>query len=921
MSKLTKDLGKNLKALFSPLRTAAATACLLSMAAPSAFGVGFTQGSTFMLFLECNNDGVFHVTGDSPLVNGWEYTKDGTGDNTDGDSYDIGGIAMTQIGDEVYVAITGGTPLAGAGFDRNIDKIFHGDLLFAPPGVTFQEAMENGQLSGIHFSGSEDSGADGGLGVYKNVSAKGVGAKNFGHSSQENLANITKADTGNVFIDKEQEKKFFDDTKGYNVIAEGTKVQDDGFALLDAPTLENLGLDLAQFGDSPTTETFGFKFNIDALFPPRTPVGIGTLIGRGEKAGISSVPNWQPEIDVFQENISNHQEEATTQETIENTEDQEATRQENIRLRAEAERQNALDARNVQGGINWNQFASTMPGMSGYEAANSLFNELKREKNNVQKAQDKINENTANIATAKQERDAAQGVLDQFPTEEAYLSDKKNNADQETNDAYTAVTQLTAKKAIWDATKPGNWDELSPEEQWAAQEAFNSGGGEWVAIRQDGSPAKDELELQAFTQKINEFETKVGNEYQNYQDTVDDRDSDILRYQNTIATQTGKLNEANKKIAVLGGIEDENQEENQETKSGKERLLTALNSLLNQAQEGLNNIDPSATLAQQEERKKFYDREIAELKYQIKYVNDSDDYDEILTYLGDRRGSNPDGYYRSRVLPATYVDDRQILDENGNPILYTAEHFEVEVATFDNEANRIYDDENQLVTETIVLGREQEYVDENGVTQTRYLQKEQYINDDGVRKARYVDLIGKPMTVGTEYTRGGSIWGTYNNIRKDGNTLANISTAAATARDNALAAKEAAETAKNEALAKKNAETEAMNNRLLAIEDEIVTEETKILMAQRMEETRKAEAEEKALEEKYGVRTEEIVIPETEEGVAILNQQQARAQKQKRQQEQQILSSVSVPEPSLLMGLITFIGGGIATFGRGKKRQ
>ncbi len=48
-------------------------------------------------------------------------------------------------------------------------------------GESFEDAMDAGNLYAVHFSGSSDSGANAGLGVYQNVAAKGVGMHNFGH--------------------------------------------------------------------------------------------------------------------------------------------------------------------------------------------------------------------------------------------------------------------------------------------------------------------------------------------------------------------------------------------------------------------------------------------------------------------------------------------------------------------------------------------------------------------------------------------------------------------------------------------------------------------------------------------------------------------------------------------------------------------
>lgn len=166
-----------MKQVYTTTTSLAIAALLLNGAGQSAQGIGLTSGM-FSLFLECNNDGTALFL-DSH--NGWQYSQDAIGDMTDGSTYDITGMGVFQNGNEVFVAIGSNLPGTGAGYDRNVNPIFHGDLFFTPGGDNFQNSMEAGNLYGIHFSGSSDSGANAGLGVYQNVAAKGVGMNNFGH--------------------------------------------------------------------------------------------------------------------------------------------------------------------------------------------------------------------------------------------------------------------------------------------------------------------------------------------------------------------------------------------------------------------------------------------------------------------------------------------------------------------------------------------------------------------------------------------------------------------------------------------------------------------------------------------------------------------------------------------------------------------
>ncbi|MDY6804458.1 MAG: XDD3 family exosortase-dependent surface protein [Cyanobacteriota bacterium] len=876
MIKATKNQRQNNKSIFSPLKTAAATACLLSLTAPSAMAGSLTAGSTFMLFLECNNDGIFHVVENDPVINGWDYTVDATGDNTDGGLYDIGGMAMKQVGNELYVAVTGGTSLEGEGYDRNLDKIFYGDLLFTPSGVNFQDAMEAGKLSGIHFTGSADSGADGGLGLYKNVSAKGVGAKNFGHSTQQNYANIVDSDVDNFFGDLGLENDYFDKNKGYNVIAQGTKVENDGFEMVDVSNLETLGLDLDEFNPA-SEQVFGFKFNIDALLPPREAKGIGILEGIAGEAGVTFDETWKEEIAGYDQNINGLQDEADNQQGIANTKQQEADYNQGIRDTAEEER-DKIQNQQIKPRNRENYTAiKTSPGASGYFEAKGIRDDLEDLGDDVKAAQKVIDNNPAKIAKAEQERDAAQRALDAIPSEEDYLSNKVQNANKGIKDAYAAVEDLTPQKEAWEQHKidqgydtSGKWNNLTVEEKLAVQESFP---GEWVALRQDGSASKQEQELETFSKQIEDFENDANEERQEaikgYENTVKRRNSDITKYEGQIADAGDDKNEANQQIADIQN-------------NGKNNLLSELNTLKQNAENGLNDLD-GLTPEEKQEREQFYNEEIAQLDRQINYLNDNN-LDDALNYLGNPKNNN--GYYKKQLATAIKLDDRKVLDDNGQPEVYSEDDFKLEVPVYDSEGNQIG-------------------------TEIQDIQpKEFYYNDSGKLKSRPVDLVGQPKTVASEYSRRVAENSIYNNIKNDNSEggLKKISNDAQTAKSDALEEKETALNAVSTALADKDKEIEAKEERLLAIEDTIIAEQTQIIMAQRLEETEKAEAEEQALDEQFGVRTENNLIPTTPEEAEEFNTVAVVPDNEDE-------NRVYVPEPSGLAGLFAVglaLAGGMA---------
>ncbi|MEM0981719.1 MAG: XDD3 family exosortase-dependent surface protein [Cyanobacteria bacterium P01_H01_bin.58] len=251
-------------------RIAIASIGIAAATGSSAQAASFSNG-TFSLWLECNNDGIAHVLGGSPSVNGWQYTSDARNDNTDGYFYDIAGIAVKTIGDEVVVAVNGNTPLTGTGFDRNANQVVWGDLFFTSGEQTFTDAMNSGNLFGIHFADSNESGVSE-VGVYHTVTGRGVGVNNFGHRTYGNYMNLVESETDAAnFLgsfsgsDLQGQDAYVDvNGAGYNVIGQGTRSRNDGFAMLQLGDALLADLDLTQF-QAAGDETIAFKFNQSAL--------------------------------------------------------------------------------------------------------------------------------------------------------------------------------------------------------------------------------------------------------------------------------------------------------------------------------------------------------------------------------------------------------------------------------------------------------------------------------------------------------------------------------------------------------------------------------------------------------------------------------------------------------------------------------
>ncbi|NER35897.1 MAG: hypothetical protein F6J93_18240 [Oscillatoria sp. SIO1A7] len=230
---------------------------------------------TFSLFLECNNDGIVHQIDDNTQIGGWHYTHDAQGDNTDGFFYDILGMASKETEDEIVFVLSGNTPLTGTGYDRNARQVVWGDIFFSS-GLdnTFGQTMNSGNLFGVRFADRNESGVRQ-TGVYSGVTAKSVAVNNFGHRTVEDYINLidndpnhqVKSDVANFLGDLDAsdltgDNPYLDVGTGYNTIAKGTKVQNDGFAMLGLDDILLNDFDLNQFAGE---QTIAFKFDKKAL--------------------------------------------------------------------------------------------------------------------------------------------------------------------------------------------------------------------------------------------------------------------------------------------------------------------------------------------------------------------------------------------------------------------------------------------------------------------------------------------------------------------------------------------------------------------------------------------------------------------------------------------------------------------------------
>ncbi|MGD1699948.1 XDD3 family exosortase-dependent surface protein [Dapis sp. BLCC M229] len=883
-----------MKRIFSVGTKLALTALLLNASSQKAEGFALTDG-VFSLFLECNNDGTALVF---EGVDGWQYSQDATGDMTDGDSYDLTGMGVFQNGNEMFVAIGGNMPLLGTGLDRNLDRIFPGDLFFTPAGQNFQQSMEAGNLHAIHFSGSSDSGADSGLGVYKNVAAKGVGMQNFGHRTLDNYEALVDSSENNFYGNLGADNPYFNGNgTGYNVIAGGDRVANDGFQMLTATELTAEGFNQNSLGG---TEFFGFKFNLDAIVPPEPPKDIETLKGIGEGYGFDwDGQGWDGQLDSFEGTIGNLQTEIDNIQTeVEGYQDKIDAHQ--AQIDTYNERQAAAEAEvkrlqkqeiNPLNGKN-NNAAKKVP---GGEANSQIKKELSARNqivNNLNEVEETISENPQKIIDAEAKRDQKQTQLGNVPTQEEALELAKQKADETTKDAYVAVAELESQKEAWEEYKQEKkWENSSLQKKLELQSEYDG----WIELRNDGSLAKQEQELIFLNELIAGFETEVENERQG---KIDKLQKQVNNFQNKIDTLEQELTDA---ISSKPQLEQElddfyNQHFDSDNDESLQQKLADIRDNSEEKWERLNNKN-NRTPAQEKEMafhaqniidtQKLLD-EIDGTTEQLSIDNLLDEANEHFNTLkAEARDSDrPDGLDSNNFK--TYTDQDltvkiPVYDEDGNIVDYTTHKFDAEDLTVEIP---VYDEDGNII---------------NYTTHTF----------DRVQ-------VGDPKTIGSEYQLRefeARLFEVARNQReqvKIQNKALSQSEVALLQED--VESRNEAESQKADVIAQQQDQIELQNDLLRDIEETLVPFIDEAIAAEKREnmEERLAAAEvenqrEQELEEEFGVRTDRNIggVPTTrEEALTRLND----------------TDSVSTPEPSSLMGLIAVIGAGFASLGRRYKR-
>ena len=220
----------------------------------------------------------------------WNIVTDSFNDGTTGNivgstsDYEMFGIAAKVEDGQAYFAINGN-------LDETLPSngVTYGDMFFNFSDKSFKDASAAAELFGVRFAPNDAGDGNLGYGLYENVTAKSVTSTNFGHSGFNRYVNQVESNTkdktpGENFngngtagfgdLTTAEAREYLTAFNGgyedgghsiQNVIETGSRVADDGFAMLSAAELAGLDFGTNDSEFYSKAKTFGFKFDAAKL--------------------------------------------------------------------------------------------------------------------------------------------------------------------------------------------------------------------------------------------------------------------------------------------------------------------------------------------------------------------------------------------------------------------------------------------------------------------------------------------------------------------------------------------------------------------------------------------------------------------------------------------------------------------------------
>ena len=235
----------------------------------------------------------------------WQYAFDRFDDGYTGDSFgassdfEFYGMAVGEDENSIFLALNSNLKIDGYNHSSASGGVVDwGDIFLNFSGKDYDDAIADGDMFGIHFTDTSDSGVSAN-GLYTVASAKNVAGSNVGfttlqqHTNKKNRQGVGNVDYANYFNTGSSLK---------NVILDGSKIGD--IAFLDATQLAANGLNfVAQNAGAVGTKTFGFSFSKADLPGGLSGDLIATIFAECNNDGIGIVAKVDPSIPETPEDV------------------------------------------------------------------------------------------------------------------------------------------------------------------------------------------------------------------------------------------------------------------------------------------------------------------------------------------------------------------------------------------------------------------------------------------------------------------------------------------------------------------------------------------------------------------------------------------------------------------------------------------
>jgi len=197
----------------------------------------------------------------------WTYGIDSFNDRIGEEAFEFHGMAVSEEGDNVFVALNANFELTGFDYPNAEDgHIGWGDLFLNFTGQDYSTAMASGNMFALHIAGTASDSSVQANGLYQVHAGQNVAPSNSGFTTLQDRKNAVESGGNTEGVGNIDYLNYFDlEASHNNVMSSATKLGD--IAFLDSAALSAKGLNFGAYS-ATGSQTFGFSFSKTALNLP-----------------------------------------------------------------------------------------------------------------------------------------------------------------------------------------------------------------------------------------------------------------------------------------------------------------------------------------------------------------------------------------------------------------------------------------------------------------------------------------------------------------------------------------------------------------------------------------------------------------------------------------------------------------------------